>query len=496
MDEDGQHDPAAIGAMLDAAPAPRRRPSSTPRRPTPPRTAPSATSPAAWRTASRGSRRGRAPRLPQLPARARRGRPRARGLLRRERLPRRRPHLGRQPHGGLPGDDARGARAAVGLLEPPPRLALLAPGAHLRDAPAADGRAVRRAAQPRRARRARAGCSGRSSTDEVPVQGWTSVMVVLLVTAGATLFSLGVVAEYLGIAAKSAMGKPLYLVVSDPADGPLGRATSPPARPRSPARARPPAASCAPTGDGGPLTWVVGGGGLLGRQVVPGARRAGRRRPVVDLGPDRLAGRRQRGRGRSSGEARRFLDRAGRDRRPWRLMWCAGAGVVSTPPEALARETRLVRRFLDALGGRLSRDPGLAATRARCFFASSAGGVYAASPARPPFDEGSPTGCLAPYGHEKLAQEDLFRRFARALPGRPADRAVLQPLRPGPEPGEAAGADLPRRPGGACGASRCRSTCRSTPFATTCSPPTPAAWPSPRWSGWRTAGRIGRAGGS
>jgi hypothetical protein len=47
------------------------------------------------------------------------------------------------------------------------------------------------------------------------------------VTAGATLFSLGVVAEYLGIAAKSAMGKPLYLVVSDPADGPLGRAIAP-----------------------------------------------------------------------------------------------------------------------------------------------------------------------------------------------------------------------------------------------------------------------------
>jgi glycosyltransferase involved in cell wall biosynthesis len=64
-------------------------------------------------------------------------------------------------------------------------------------------------------------------TDSVPVEGWTSVMVVLLVTAGATLFSLGVVAEYLGIAAKSAMGKPLYLVVSDPADGPLGREAPP-----------------------------------------------------------------------------------------------------------------------------------------------------------------------------------------------------------------------------------------------------------------------------
>jgi polyisoprenyl-phosphate glycosyltransferase len=60
--------------------------------------------------------------------------------------------------------------------------------------------------------------------DEVPVQGWTSVMVILLVTSGGVLFSLGILAEYLAIASKSAMGKPLYLVVTDPAEGPLGRA--------------------------------------------------------------------------------------------------------------------------------------------------------------------------------------------------------------------------------------------------------------------------------
>ena len=60
-------------------------------------------------------------------------------------------------------------------------------------------------------------------TDQVPVQGWTSVMAILLITSGGILFSLGIVAEYLGIAVSSAMGKPLYLVLSDPADGPLGR---------------------------------------------------------------------------------------------------------------------------------------------------------------------------------------------------------------------------------------------------------------------------------
>ena len=54
--------------------------------------------------------------------------------------------------------------------------------------------------------------------------GWPSLMVALLVVSGAILFSLGVIAEYIGVAVNMAMGKPLYLIVSDPGDGPLGRA--------------------------------------------------------------------------------------------------------------------------------------------------------------------------------------------------------------------------------------------------------------------------------
>ena len=60
-------------------------------------------------------------------------------------------------------------------------------------------------------------------TGSIPVAGWTSVMVVVLVGTGAVLFSLGIVAEYLGVAVNMAMGKPLYLITSDPVDGPLGR---------------------------------------------------------------------------------------------------------------------------------------------------------------------------------------------------------------------------------------------------------------------------------
>ncbi len=54
-------------------------------------------------------------------------------------------------------------------------------------------------------------------------QGWPSLMVVLLLCSGAVLFSLGVIAEYIGLAVNMAMGRPLYLIVSDPAGGPLGR---------------------------------------------------------------------------------------------------------------------------------------------------------------------------------------------------------------------------------------------------------------------------------
>ena len=60
-------------------------------------------------------------------------------------------------------------------------------------------------------------------TSNTTPQGWTSTMVVVLVSTGAILFSLGIIAEYLGVAVNMAMGKPLYLIVGDPKNGPLGR---------------------------------------------------------------------------------------------------------------------------------------------------------------------------------------------------------------------------------------------------------------------------------
>ena len=59
-------------------------------------------------------------------------------------------------------------------------------------------------------------------------------------------------------------------------------------------------------------------------------------------------------------------------------------------------------------------DEPVLARRGTLFLASSAGGVYAGSPARHPFDEESPVRAIAPYGHAKLAQEEHFTRAAEA----------------------------------------------------------------------------------
>jgi polyisoprenyl-phosphate glycosyltransferase len=55
------------------------------------------------------------------------------------------------------------------------------------------------------------------------VPGWTSLTVIVLVLGGMNLLAIGVVAEYVGAATRMAMGKPLYLITSDPFTGPLHR---------------------------------------------------------------------------------------------------------------------------------------------------------------------------------------------------------------------------------------------------------------------------------
>ena len=57
----------------------------------------------------------------------------------------------------------------------------------------------------------------------VPAAGWTSLLAVTLLVGGITMLSLGIVAEFLGIVVRTSIGRPLYLVRSDPRDGALAR---------------------------------------------------------------------------------------------------------------------------------------------------------------------------------------------------------------------------------------------------------------------------------
>ncbi len=53
-------------------------------------------------------------------------------------------------------------------------------------------------------------------TGRIPVQGWASLLIVVSFFSGAILMSLGVIAEYLAVTMGIVMGKPLYVVSTRP----------------------------------------------------------------------------------------------------------------------------------------------------------------------------------------------------------------------------------------------------------------------------------------
>jgi glycosyltransferase involved in cell wall biosynthesis len=53
---------------------------------------------------------------------------------------------------------------------------------------------------------------------DLPVSGWASMFIALMVVGGAVMLSLGIIAQYIGAATNMSLGKPLYVVVRDPAE--------------------------------------------------------------------------------------------------------------------------------------------------------------------------------------------------------------------------------------------------------------------------------------
>lgn len=170
------------------------------------------------------------------------------------------------------------------------------------------------------------------------------------------------------------------------------------------------------------IVWVCGRGGLLGSEVERVCTRPGwivfkpnllafpwTQRDPLDAGL------------RDEAQAfGRFLETSSAT--AWSLYWCAGAGVVSTSEAALVEECRTFETFLGSLGAALARSP-ISSLKGNFFLASSAGGVYAGSSARPITEHCAPSP-ISPYGRAKLAQEEALTRWVvnhpnvRALIGR------------------------------------------------------------------------------
>lgn len=137
------------------------------------------------------------------------------------------------------------------------------------------------------------------------------------------------------------------------------------------------------------ITWVVGGGGLLGSAIL---RRCGdpfASTPVPWSDPAQAAA-------TLGADAVRFQREAGDG--PWAVIWAAGAATVSTSAQQAGSELQTLEAVLTALRDHLPAGSGAV------FLTSSAGGVYAGS-SDPPFDLDTAPVPLSPYGELKLAQE-------------------------------------------------------------------------------------------
>jgi UDP-glucose 4-epimerase len=161
------------------------------------------------------------------------------------------------------------------------------------------------------------------------------------------------------------------------------------------------------------LAWVLGGGGLLGSQMVrllqqelPGSACWPGGRPYPWQEPDRLDVELRLA-------ARRFAAEVHERGVPWLVLWCAGAGGVGTPPAALHGETEALRALLGSLGAELAEQPRPAP--GVFLLCSSAGGVSGSSSSLPLTED---SGCspISEYGRNKLRQEQLVLEWRARTP--------------------------------------------------------------------------------
>lgn len=151
------------------------------------------------------------------------------------------------------------------------------------------------------------------------------------------------------------------------------------------------------------ISWVIGRGGLLGRNVENALSMKG---PTWHPSQP-FSWSNSRALERELHIAcRAFAEVTGGS--PWQIAWCAGVGAVGSEPSELEQETRA---FMHLLSGTTEAFTGDETKRGSLFLASSAGAVYAGV-GSPPYDETSRVEPLSFYGSHKLAQESMARQWS------------------------------------------------------------------------------------
>ncbi len=149
----------------------------------------------------------------------------------------------------------------------------------------------------------------------------------------------------------------------------------------------------------GPVTWVVGAGGLIGGAVVSENPEAFMGRPVDWHEEPRVLSAFER-------NAHDFCVAAAG--RPWRILWAAGIGVISSPDSTITRDAELFEMFLEVIGRECPEGSGVVT------LVSSAGGIYGGSVGGP-FDEDTAPRPISLYGYGKLRQENALSEWSKAF---------------------------------------------------------------------------------
>lgn len=156
------------------------------------------------------------------------------------------------------------------------------------------------------------------------------------------------------------------------------------------------------------ITWVIGGGGLLGSAL---SNALGRKGNALFAPTERLRW----GDGPTlcqqlTAAMRAFALQASTADQ-WEIYWAAGLGAMSSTEDTLAPETHTLAYLLQLLGVA----PQLMAMPGAIAFASSAGAIYAGS-TDAIITEHTATAPTTAYAREKLKQEELLAAFALTHP--------------------------------------------------------------------------------